>query len=307
MVEMDDVKNAMIDVLVRYHDPSRQFELSRCAMSLVAQSWRNVNIVICAQRFSDQDVQKTASLLEWATGLSESVTFKILNFQEKEPLDARSSLLNMGIKHTEGRFLALLDYDDVIYPNAYSMLIEELLNSDTALAFASVYVKHVNAGDTFAVQKSKTTPFRGKGLIDLFASNFCPIHSFVIDRHKITSDQLFLEPSLTRGEDYDLLLRLTSMYPASFEKLNRFVGDYYYKDDGSNTILVESTHNAANYKSWVNAEEFLELRRRTLMVSNAVMLRLGLGHIESRMSIRDLLEQKSKLMAVLAEGPPETV
>lgn len=304
---MDDVKNATIDVLVRYHDPSRQFELSRCAMSLVAQSWRNVNIIICAQRFSDQDVEKTASLLEWSTGLSDTVTFEILNFKESEPRDARSSLLNMGIKHTEGRFLALLDYDDVIYPDAYSMLIEELISSDSALAFGSVYVKHVNAGDTFAVQRSKTTPFRGSGLIDLFAANFCPIHSFVIDRHKIADDQLFFEPSLTRGEDYDLLLRLTSMYPTSFEKLDRFVGDYYYKDDGSNTILVESTHNAENYKCWVNAEEFLELRRRTLLLSNAVKLRLGLGHIEPGLSIRDLLERKSEMAAILPKGSLEAV
>lgn len=288
MVSTVDKKEGL-DVIVRFHDMRRLDELRRCVFSLAMQDYAPVTIHIATQRFSESGlVELKASLISYLE-ISRGISLEVENFTEAEPVDARSALINMGMRKARGKYLALLDYDDTIYPEAYKHLIAELYRSDSVIAFGGIAVKHTMVCEDAALVLSKRREFVGNGLRDLFHMNFCPIHSFVLDRSKINPVDLFFEESLTKFEDYDFLLRICAKYTSSFAELNRIVGDYYFKDDGSNTVLTSATLNAQTRLEWDQAGMFVERRKDSLLVSMAVQERLGVERRSGRLTVRRLV------------------
>jgi len=282
--------NRMLDVLVRFHDIGRMAELSRCVFSLVCQDYRPVTVWICTQRFATAQIGAVNHALAPVMALSEGIRLEIANFTAAEPRDARSALLNMGIRRGAGRYLAFLDYDDVIYPNGYQLLIDELHASGVAIAFGAIAVKHVDVGGDFTVTTGKARPFRGQTLQDLFEDNFCPIHSYVIDRAAVSPMHLYFDESMTRLEDYDFLLRFCATYLASFQLHDRVVGDYYWKNDGSNTVVVDGAGDESNARAWVLTRQILKSRRETILVSDAVQQSLGIDRPDPSWTISRLLD-----------------
>jgi glycosyltransferase involved in cell wall biosynthesis len=281
-----------LDVVVRLHDATRVFELSRCLFSMICQTYRPLTINLCTQRFSSLQLQELNAQVANLLALDRSVKFKIHNYATSHPVDARSALLNLGIKRSNGRYLAFLDYDDVIYPNAYELLISELQLSKAAIAFGGINVKKVAIYSDFTITTQKNSPFKGDNLLDLFRGNFCPIHSFVIDRQMVPTESLYVDQFLTRNEDYDLLLRICAESPSNFNKAEVKVGDYYQKNDGSNTTLVPSNHNGENISSWIYAAEFIDSRKRVTPLSAKVRLQLGLSNSNPNLTIGELLDQR---------------
>lgn len=50
--------------------------------------------------------------------------------------------------------------------------------------------------------------YKGDGLLALLRQNFCPIHSFVLDRSKVDPEDLYFDQTMWRDEDYDFLIRI---------------------------------------------------------------------------------------------------
>jgi hypothetical protein len=286
-----------LDVVVRFHDLERVLELSRCIFSLACQSYAPISIILCVQRFSSDQISALRTSLELIARFNSGLRLKISNFDDTGIADARSHLLNLGINDAKSRYLAFLDYDDVIFPNGYESLIGELTTSDAAIAFGGIVLKRVSVTPHCMIAVRKERAFQGAGLVQLFNDNFCPIHSFVIDRHKIDVADLHFEPSLVRCEDYDLLLRLCAKYQSSFALKDRIVGEYYYKDDGSNTNLAAGGLGAVpgNLEAWEGAREFLARRKQTTRLSDTVLAQLGLGGPDSPGTIEEFLRRSNPL------------
>jgi Glycosyl transferase family 2 len=265
-----------IDVVVRFHDVRRLAELDRAVFSLVTQRYRPMHVLLAVQRFAAEEIASTRAALAPLLSIDDAPTVTILNWDQREPQDARSALINLGIQAARGRYLAFLDYDDVLYPEAYEMLICRLRKTGAAIAFGGISVRDVQVFDAYLRTMNRTFPFSGTGLLDLFSGNFCPIHSFVIDRSRIAVQHLFFEPLMTKNEDYDFLIRVCAQYPADFSLVKTYIGAYNTKTDGSNTILTESSSTATRFGSWRDAESFIEGRRRTTPVSAAVQRTIGL-------------------------------
>src|SRR5690606_31534123 len=120
---------------------------------------------------------------------------------------------------------------------AYELLIAQLKESGAAIAFATVRVMRLNVFKRFFYTSEKVIPpFSGQNLRDLFRNNFCPLHSYVMDRSQLRADHLNFLTTLTMEEDYDVLLRICAELPSDFTLINTNIGDYYYKTDGSNTV-----------------------------------------------------------------------
>jgi hypothetical protein len=63
------------------------------------------------------------------------------------------------------------------------------------------------------------------------------------------------------------------------------IGDYYYRDDGSNSIMMQSTRA-------LDTEAFLEGRRRITPVSLSVQRSLGLNP-DPELTVRQLIDNLS--------------
>lgn len=279
-----------IDVVIRFHDAQRLAELERAVFSLAMQRYRPINIVLVTQRFSEEVIEETRGYLSAVLSITDAPSLKIVNFSDQEPKDARSILINLGIQHATGRYLSFLDYDDCLYPEAYELLVSRVRDTDAAIAFGGIALHYLDMFPAFSHRTGAAFPFKGQGIFDLFEENFCPIHSFVIDRTKLPTHELFFEPYMYRNEDYDFLLRVCARHLADFTHCGTIIGAYSLKNDGSNTILTESASTEGTRRSWADASAFVEGRRRTMPLAAVVQRSLGLQP-DPNLTIRGLLDR----------------
>lgn len=289
-----------IDCIVRFHDPKRLYELNRCVFSLLGQSYRPLNIILVLQRFTEDQIASVRATLEPMLALPNAPTYTIRNLENPISADARTELLNLGLSAATGQYVAFLDYDDVLYPEAYTILAERLQTVRAAIAFASVRVVKVDVLPQYIrlTQQAKA-PFQGEDLKDLFRANFCPIHSYLIDRSVVAAHILIFDTMLTWEEDYDLLLKICAAYPSDFNALGKMIGDYYFKSDGSNTVATGTGLTPARKMEYEGVTALIEARRRATQVSPLVQRQLGLAKVAPTMSIREALaslERNHKLL-----------
>lgn len=283
-------ENEDLDVVVRFHDVRRLRELERAIFSIVVQSFRPINILLTVQRFTPEELAITRETLAPVLELEVSLSISIINWNSDEPLDGRSALINCGIQVGQSRYLAFLDYDDLLYDNAYHSLSERLRKTQAAIAFGRICVRNVDVYSTHLHVNSKSFPLLGSNLWDLLERNFCPIHSFMIDRSRITPQDLYFDTSYTLNEDYDFLIRICAKYIADFSLADDCIGCYHLKNDGSNSILTTTSATADRIAAWDDAVRLVEVRRQTTLVSTEVQLMLGLKPLPQA-TVRSLLSQ----------------
>jgi hypothetical protein len=282
-----------VDTVVRFHDDRRIAELKRCVFSLVGQTYRPLRIVLALQRFAPHQVYAVEQALGPLLEGRDAPELAIVNLTDPEPADARSVLLNLGIRSATGKYLAFLDYDDVLYPEAYEMMIGRLRDTGAAVAFARVRVMRLDVYDQFFYTREQVNPpYSGSDLLDLFHNNFCPLHSYVIDRSQVPGEMLTLVTTMTLEEDYDLLLRICAAYPSDFTLSATDIGDYYYKTDGSNTVPVGGgERDEVRLKFIRGVKAAIEIRRRGTIVAPAVQKALGLRDPHQPRTIRQVLDR----------------
>lgn len=265
-----------IDVIIRFHDIDRLWELERAVFSLAGQEHRPIRALVVCQRFASAELEKVLGALAPVIAWAEGISVEVLNFDKPVPLDARSDLVNLGFASLRGRYVALLDYDDVLYPEAYRLLVAQLRASGAAIAFASTPVVNADVHAGFLHAKAMARPFSGQGLADLFERNFCPIHSYLMDRQRIRTELLRFEPLLAMEEDYAFLLTLCAAVRSDFSLLNKEVGLYFFKGDSSNTFARHQPLSDANLVRIDAAQYFNEALRRLTPLAPAVQESLGI-------------------------------
>ena len=225
--------------------------------------------------------------------LEPDLTITVTNFEALEPADARSALVNAGFKAARGRYLAFLDYDDVTKPQGFKHLIDDIEATGASISFGKILVKSILVDNEILMTNTRTDTIIGAGLVSLFRDNFCPIHSFVIDRSKVDLADLYFEDNLSRHEDYDFLIRFCAKYQSSFGQKEYVVGDYSMKDDGSNTIMVPSSASEERWAEWRRSDAFVARRRETTLVSLRVQRQLGLPDTDPDLTVAALLAKAS--------------
>ncbi len=283
----------LLDTVVRFHDVNRMSELRRCVFSLVGQTYRPLRIILAVQRFSEADIAKVRKELAPLLTGPDAPELAFVNWTDEKPRDARSVLLNLGVAAAKGRYLAFLDYDDVLYPEAYTLMVDRLTTTGAAIAFASVRVMRVDVYDQFMYGAGTVTPSFGSGasLMDLFRNNFSPLHSYVMDRGAIPPTSLTFKTDLLFEEDYDVLLRICAEKPADFALVNVRIGDYYFKTDGSNTVPADGRVSGTEHR-YQGVREAIEDRKRKTMVLPPILAQLKMPADRGPLSIREVLDRQ---------------
>lgn len=261
-----------IDVIIRTHDPARLDELGRAVFSAAMQDYRPVTILVVCQRFGAANIAAVHATLDPIIELAGDAALVVLNRTDPEPADARAALLNMGLRAGSSRYVAFLDYDDLIYAEGWRVLIAELADSGVAVAFGAVLNASVRCDGLVPYVTAKRQVFVGNGLSQLLRGNFCPIHSFVLDRSRIDAQDLVVDESLVALEDYELLLRLVSHQPSSFHLKDTIIGEYLLKDDHSN--LNPMAESGAWGETWTAAIAEIERRKAGMVIGPGVQAQL---------------------------------
>lgn len=206
----------MLSVIVRMHEGASLcmldealFSLSTAHRGLPNDARLALEVVVVAQ--STFDPSAIASVRALLAKHSSSLTghCSMIVLPNPRKLDLRSMALNAGVSNSHGRYIAFLDYDDVIYPEGYARLVGQLMLSGRVLAAGGVIRAEIEpAEDGFVIRQKSPWLHLGSKQVDLLQSNFLPLHSFVIDRTRVRLPGAWFDDSLIRLEDYDFLLRL---------------------------------------------------------------------------------------------------
>lgn len=257
----------MLSVVVRYHAGGDIKLLKDALFSLAVQSYSDIQIVLVCLNLKSNTLNEIKEYLSKVTFQKKrrvaliksprpSKNHLILNLKVKKKIDQRARMLNEGIRCAQGRYLAFLDYDDIVYETAYSKLIERIKKNGAAISFCGVVeaAQKVTLYGAFTKSKRPYT-VQSVNITDLFVRNYFPLHSFVIDRNKISKKDLAVDPDLAVYEDYYLLLKLAFKYSCDLSLMSEYLCEYRIRDDFSNASAVK----ADDYKKRRTWERSIEI------------------------------------------------
>ncbi|RYD62780.1 MAG: glycosyltransferase family 2 protein, partial [Verrucomicrobiaceae bacterium] len=182
---------------------TRKLHLQRALRSLAASTRLPLQVVIVYQGRS----QETLAYLRTLAAHHSNLTITIV--QNETEVDDRAQNLNLGWSAALGRYLGFLDDDDTIEPGHIQTLVAAMSATGAVWSYGQcLLVKENTSGEPL----HRSFPFyrRSFSFQELLIENFIPIHSFLVDREKLTDslrERPFFRP-LKRSEDWDFLIRL---------------------------------------------------------------------------------------------------
>jgi len=252
-------RDGWLSVIVRVHDPSRLDMLDLALFSLACQGYGNIEVLVCCQGFSEEALAAVGGLIE-AMVRPPGSEWRVLNLACRSG-DHRAALINLGIGEASGRYLAFLDFDDLVYAGAYAFLIDKLRADErAAVAFGRIHSVDAVGGGAGYYALSKRN-FDNSAKLAFFAYNIFPIHSAVIDRSRVSAASLRFNEEMGRHEDYDFYLRLLG--DAHWLDLRDRVnaGEYLLRSDGTNSVQEDKRNDA-----WQRADRQLAATKAALRV-----------------------------------------
>jgi hypothetical protein len=151
--------------------------------------------------------------------------------------DLRTTMLNEALKSVKTRFAAFLDYDDMLFPEAYAYLLDRLLKTGKAVAFGRVYEASYDSEKKLVVKRERKYEY-GFSYEDFLGHNLAPLHSFMLDVTKFDFSKIVYYEDQKYMEDYLLTLQLFTEDNADWESLidNVYIGDYIHHLDREHTL-----------------------------------------------------------------------
>ncbi|MEJ7708831.1 MAG: glycosyltransferase [Pyrinomonadaceae bacterium] len=278
--------NITLSVIVRFHKTERLPFLEEAIFSLAIQHWPNLELIVAIQNGNNELIEEVRTIITHQPWLRPP-GYKILQVEVPDGVDGRSKLLNVGIENAEGRFLAFLDDDDVVYQHGYTILINQLLNGRCTVAVGGCRTATTSFERSHWFIHRKETPFVwGRSRFDLFRDNFIPIHSYVIDCSRVGDDNLYFDSSFSLLEDYEFILRLCAKFEFDFSHVGVPVCEYRMRLDGSNSIP-----HSLNSHGQPPDEHLHHARQRILEVKRNLTCSVPIG------DLADISEQIAVLIA----------
>ncbi len=152
---------------------------------------------------------------------------------------------NTGIKNAKGKYIALLDDDDVYYPDHLEILVTYLEHDDMKIAYTDAYKATQELQNGKYVTINKDVPFSHDFSKEkLSYLNIAPVQCFMLEKSCLDEIGLFDE-TLPAHEDWDIWIRLSFKY--DFHHIKKITSEFRQRTDNSN---MTTTQNLAFYNSY---------------------------------------------------------
>jgi lipopolysaccharide biosynthesis protein/SAM-dependent methyltransferase len=259
-----------VSTIIRYHRSGKFEYLQSAILSLLAQKNCDVSIHLALQDIEGDELIELESKLEmlpWIDGCK-----KILHnyMSTNDCPDMRSEMLNVTLKKVEKGFAAFLDYDDILYTNAYEVLASRLEETQMKATFGRVFVAKISPlGAVYSRSKVYEYGFEYEDFIN---NNHAPLHSFMLNLNKIDLDKVNFYSDMKYMEDYYLTLQIFDKNNTDWKSLQRgiYIGDYCHREHGDSHTLafnnnIDRNNTLASY-NYLKCERRLNNLRNSLNV-----------------------------------------
>ena len=264
-VKPPDESNNTLSVIIRFHQQERLAFLEEAIFSLAIQDWHDIEVMVVLQNGTDKLKQTVVDIINrqpWPR----QPKYQILLVPIPPGVDGRSTLINRGIANAAGRYLAFLDDDDFVYQHGYATLIGQLVAGGRAVAVGGCRRANIQREANHWFVQSKDNFFAwGRSRLDMFHDNFVPIHSYVIDRFRLGSFELYFDDACPPLEDYDFLLRLFNAFEPDFSQLDVPVCEYRIRLDGSNSIAYVQNAPPEVVERQKRAQQLVKARKKQII------------------------------------------
>lgn len=259
-----------VSTVIRFHQGGSRQLLLNALYSLLAQRDCHVQPWLALQDMSDEQVSELRAdlaRLPWQEGCQPVLRRHASS--EAQP-DLRSLLLNDTLKAIGNGFAAFLDYDDVLFPDAYATLLERLKSSGKNASFGRVYSTTVDAASGLVIERKRVYDF-GHTHEEFMLRNHAPLHSFMLNLDRIDLERIHHYDDMKYMEDYYLTLQVFTPDGTDWASLREdvFIGDYIHRrGDATHTLAIsdkdEKKQLLANAE-YRRCEERIVALRRQLM------------------------------------------
>jgi GT2 family glycosyltransferase len=246
-------KKADVSVIVRTKD--RPLLLRRALISLVNQTFRDIEVVLVNDGGED------------VSGLIHSLKSQLsIRYIHHHSSKGRTAAINAGIENSQGKWIAYLDDDDIVYPWHLEALLQSAENNKEQFIYGDynrTLFLDSRVTDSEILQGVHPWEYSHR---ELLVQNHIPIHTWLHARECIDTVGLWDE-SLDRLEDYEFLLRVSAKY--RFHHLRKVICEYRYYLDSANSIYTDRqrTLDAINqiYQRNPVSDPDLSIRRQELI------------------------------------------
>ncbi|PNK05538.1 glycosyl transferase [Cylindrospermopsis raciborskii S07] len=224
---MAETTSAKVSVIIPTYN--RADVLNRCLLSLVSQTYKNFEVLVC----DDGSTDNTQAIVESFLDKLSIYYFKDENFGG--PARPR----NIGVTHASGYYLAFLDSDDWWTPWKLEKSVQAL-ESGVDFIYHSLHMASDRKYQFRIRNKIYTKQVKSPVFYDLLLKgNPIPNSSVVVKRHLMEKIGGFSEDrELIAAEDYDAWLRI-SRYTDRFLMLSGCLG--YYSIGNNNISSADRT------------------------------------------------------------------
>ena len=269
-------------IAIRFANIDRIALLQRSVTSALAQKDVNVRVVIAVQNFTDGEVARVKDALSEIEAIfGNSVT--IIQYQTPVKGDHRAAMLNFLLDHatsdSSNRYIQYLDYDDILFSHAARSLSDAMEADEAPFAFGTILacdvalygdvIRNVSIVDYFEARKYSR--------IDLFSSNFLPLHAYAFDLAELAKSGCRYDESFDRHEARDLLMRFLARRNISYRAAKIEIGLYnFFKSrervDTTVSIFEEDSNNP---EQWSEPLDKIFHKNRNLVIENFMSDHVG--------------------------------
>ena len=229
----------VVTTIVRFHRSARIEELRSAIACLYTMEDCTVVPLIAAQDLDEAQADALQQMLaefDWTPGYEPQVD---RHASADGRGDLRARMLHASLQRVTSRYAAFLDYDDLLFPDAYAWLIQRLRTTGKAVAFGRVYWTGYSSRLSAITGRRRAFEY-GSSHDDFVRHNHAPLHSVLLDVEQIDRAGLVYFDDQRFMEDYLMTLQLFRADNADWEglQLNHYVGDYVHSTDRAHTLAL---------------------------------------------------------------------
>ena len=247
----------LISVIIPAHNVEKYIE--NCLISVFDQTYKNIEVILIDDFSTDKTVKIAKSFQKNHSNLK-IISVKNYGLKKKSGI---STARNLGIKFAKGKFIALLDADDLWSKDKLDLQVKLIKNK--ILCFTNIKYLYEDPRDIFQKNIRALINFISKYFFIKhlsFINNISP--SSVLIKKEVFKQLKFGMDFEAQGiEDIDMWLKIDRKYPDSFVYLNKQVTTILKRRDSvSSSYLVQYVRAIQLYaKNFLLTKDFKDFNK----------------------------------------------